>query len=146
VVTRFAWPARVPVDPAPLLASLAAGVRASATLDREDRFFPGDLAQFPHGGATLAYGAAGVIHALVVTGARYPELDEHVDWLLRGHPPAAGAVPRADGKASLAQRTVGRLVVPTRVGVLPYESTLVALITSFPTLGAALNPVLTTRG
>ncbi|MDG6101865.1 class III lanthionine synthetase LanKC [Dactylosporangium aurantiacum] len=102
-VTRFAWPSPVPADPAPLLASLAEGIRASATPDREDRLFPGDPAQFPHGGATLAHGAAGVIHALVATGSQYPELDEHVDWMLR----AAGELPAPfvglyDGRAGIA--------------------------------------------
>jgi hypothetical protein len=57
-------------------------ILASATPDRDDRLFPGDIAQFqPGGGINVAYGAAGVLHALDVTGAgRFPE---HEDWLRR---------------------------------------------------------------
>ncbi|MEU0078958.1 class III lanthionine synthetase LanKC [Micromonospora tulbaghiae] len=82
-VTRFPWPTAQTADHTPLLESLAAGIRATATPHRTDRLFPGDPGQFPHGGATLAHGAAGVIWALVTTGADYPERDEHLDWLVR---------------------------------------------------------------
>jgi hypothetical protein len=44
--------------------------------------FPGDIEQFSHGGHghSLAYGAAGVLYALHVSGT---QLDpEHVDWLI----------------------------------------------------------------
>ncbi|KIZ16434.1 class III lanthionine synthetase LanKC [Streptomyces natalensis] len=63
--------------------SMARAVLASATPDREDRFFPGDIAQFATagGGTCFAYGAAGVLYALAETGAeRCPEAEE---WLLR---------------------------------------------------------------
>ncbi|MBQ1046471.1 class III lanthionine synthetase LanKC [Micromonospora sp. C32] len=98
-VTRYPWPA----DPRQLIASLAAGIRATATPHRTDRLFPGDPGQFPHGGATLAHGAAGVIWALVNTGVDYPERDEHLDWLTR----AARRLPAAhlglyDGLAGIA--------------------------------------------
>jgi hypothetical protein len=61
-------------------ASMAAAILASATPDRDDRLFPGDIAQFgPGGGISIATGAAGVLHALAATGAgRFPE---HEDWL-----------------------------------------------------------------
>ncbi|MBY8879642.1 class III lanthionine synthetase LanKC [Actinacidiphila acidipaludis] len=59
--------------------SLAAGIAATATPGRSDRLFPGDVAQFAHGGLGLAHGAAGVLYALHVTGA---EVDPaHVRWL-----------------------------------------------------------------
>lgn len=60
--------------------AISVAVLASATPERQDRLFPGDVAQFlPGGGLNLAHGAAGVLHALAVTGAgRFPE---HEDWL-----------------------------------------------------------------
>ncbi|MGQ0718154.1 MAG: class III lanthionine synthetase LanKC [Pseudonocardiales bacterium] len=70
-------------------ASLAGAILASATPDRDDRLFPGDIEQFQTGGLNIAHGAAGVLYALDVTGAgRYPE---HEDWLLlRATHPASG--------------------------------------------------------
>ncbi|GAB2677714.1 class III lanthionine synthetase LanKC [Kribbella swartbergensis] len=61
-------------------AALTRAIVASATPERDDRLFPGDIAQFqPGGGISLAYGAAGVLYALHRTGAgRFPEYD---DWL-----------------------------------------------------------------
>lgn len=60
-------------------ASLTAGIVASATPDREDRLFPGDIDQFSTGGLNIAYGAAGVLYALSVTDCgRYPSFEE---WL-----------------------------------------------------------------
>jgi hypothetical protein len=67
-------------------------ILTSATLERDDRLFPGDIAQFePGGGINLAYGASGVLFALAATDAgRFPE---HEDWL-RKHaltpPPGTG--------------------------------------------------------
>lgn len=71
-------------------ASLTAGIVASATPDREDRLFPGDIDQFSTGGLNIAYGAAGVLYALSVTDCgRYPSFEE---WLtLRALRPATGA-------------------------------------------------------
>jgi hypothetical protein len=61
-------------------ADLATGILASATPQRSDRLFPGDVAQFTTGGLNLAHGAAGVLYALDATGAgRHPELEE---WLI----------------------------------------------------------------
>ena len=57
-------------------------ITASATPEREDRLFPGDVAQFqPGGGVNLAYGAAGVLYALEASGAE--RLPEYEDWLRR---------------------------------------------------------------
>ncbi|MFG3342138.1 class III lanthionine synthetase LanKC [Glycomyces sp. NPDC048151] len=61
--------------------ALARAIRASATPEREDRLFPGDVQQFESGGLGLAYGAAGVLLALDVSGAGRSEVYE--DWLLR---------------------------------------------------------------
>lgn len=67
------WPA--------LRTALTTSILASATPDRDDRLFPGDIEQFVVGGLGLAYGAAGVLYALSVTGAgRFPAYE---DWLLR---------------------------------------------------------------
>ncbi|MFJ9409550.1 class III lanthionine synthetase LanKC [Streptomyces sp. NPDC101393] len=72
--------------------SMVRALRASATPEREDRFFPGDIAQFASaaGGICLANGAAGVLYAMAETGAaRYPEAEE---WLLlRTKAPASGS-------------------------------------------------------
>ncbi|WP_106402055.1 class III lanthionine synthetase LanKC [Actinocorallia populi] len=56
-------------------------ILASATPERGDRLFPGDVAQFRGGGAVnIATGAAGVLLALYETGAgRFPQYE---DWLL----------------------------------------------------------------
>ena len=64
---------------AELMASAARAIRASATPRRQDRLFPGDVKQFPHGGLGIAYGAAGVLYALQVTG--YGVRPEEERWL-----------------------------------------------------------------
>jgi hypothetical protein len=71
-------------DPSPdwaaVRADLGRAVLASATPDREDRLFPGDIETFRVGGAGLANGAAGVLYALAVSGqGSHPE---HERWLL----------------------------------------------------------------
>ncbi|HEX8627879.1 MAG TPA: class III lanthionine synthetase LanKC [Catenuloplanes sp.] len=67
------WPA--------LRRRLARSILASETPARDDRLFPGDIEQFRSGGLGLAHGAAGVLHALSVTGAgRYPD---HEAWLIQ---------------------------------------------------------------
>ncbi|MGH3993243.1 MAG: protein kinase domain-containing protein, partial [Pseudonocardiaceae bacterium] len=77
---------RLPLDPErdgweQIRASLAGAILASATPDRDDRLFPGDIEQFRTGGLNIAHGAAGVLYALDVTGAgRYPD---HEEWMLR---------------------------------------------------------------
>ncbi|KIH99835.1 serine/threonine protein kinase [Streptomonospora alba] len=63
--------------------SMVRAVLASATPDRDDRYFPGDIVQFSTagGGLSFGYGAAGVLYALAESGApRCPEAEE---WLLR---------------------------------------------------------------
>ena len=69
-------------DWVPLRDSLVGAIRASATPDRDDRLFPGDIEQFttPGGGLGIAYGAAGVLFALSeAAGVRVPEYEE---WLV----------------------------------------------------------------
>ena len=70
--------------------SMALAIVAAATPQRDDRLFPGDPRQFATGGLNLAYGAAGVLHALDVTGAgSHPE---YVGWLVeRALDPQPGA-------------------------------------------------------
>lgn len=64
-----------------LLSDMAVAIRSSATPDRSDRLFPGHPEQFNGQSTALAYGAAGVLHALHVTGLNhYPEFSEHVAW------------------------------------------------------------------
>jgi Lanthionine synthetase C-like protein len=60
--------------------ALAGGILASATPDRDDRLYPGDIAQFDTGGLNLAHGAAGVLLTLARTGHGCPS--GHVEWLL----------------------------------------------------------------
>jgi hypothetical protein len=83
---------RIEVDPTEwprLRDRLARAIVASATPDREDRLFPGDVEQFAVGGLGLAHGAAGVLYALDVTGAGRHERFER--WLAdRAVAPAAG--------------------------------------------------------
>jgi tRNA A-37 threonylcarbamoyl transferase component Bud32 len=68
-----------PTDWPALRDSMARAILASATPDRDDRLFPGDIAQFDTGGLNIAHGAAGVLYALAMTGAgRFPE---HERWL-----------------------------------------------------------------
>ncbi|MER6038652.1 class III lanthionine synthetase LanKC [Streptomyces sp. NPDC001835] len=61
--------------------SMVKAILASATPERDDRLFPGDIAQFSEGGGLgLAHGAAGVLYALDAAGAgRYEEGER---WLL----------------------------------------------------------------
>ncbi|MGH3390299.1 MAG: class III lanthionine synthetase LanKC [Actinomadura sp.] len=64
--------------------SMRRAILASATPERNDRLFPGDIAQFTTGGLNISHGAAGVLYALDVTGAgRYPEYEE---WLAQRAP------------------------------------------------------------
>ncbi|MFE9047212.1 class III lanthionine synthetase LanKC [Streptomyces rubiginosohelvolus] len=72
--------------------ALARAVTASCTPERDDRCFPGDIAQFATatGGQSFAYGAAGVLYALHETGA--PPCAPAEDWLLRhAKDPASGS-------------------------------------------------------
>jgi tRNA A-37 threonylcarbamoyl transferase component Bud32 len=48
--------------------ALRTAILASATPQRDDRLFPGDIQPFGGGALGLAYGAAGVLYALDVTG------------------------------------------------------------------------------
>ncbi|MBW4701241.1 class III lanthionine synthetase LanKC [Micromonospora sp. RL09-050-HVF-A] len=71
---------------------LVRAITASATPQRDDRLFPGDIRQFSgnDGGLNLAHGAAGVLWALHATGA--PVDPRHVRWLIdRVREPASGS-------------------------------------------------------
>ncbi len=83
--------------------SMVKAILASATPERDDRLFPGDIAQFSDGGGLgLAHGAAGVLYALEVCGAaRY---DEGERWLLdhTASPPPGTPLGLYDGLAGVA--------------------------------------------
>jgi predicted Ser/Thr protein kinase len=84
--------------------TLARAIRASATPDRSDRLFPGDIEQFavPGGGLAFAHGAAGVLYALSEgVGVRVPEYEQ---WLIdRAGDPAQGSrLGLYDGLAGVA--------------------------------------------
>ncbi|MCX4878439.1 class III lanthionine synthetase LanKC [Streptomyces sp. NBC_00847] len=83
--------------------SMVKAILASATPERDDRLFPGDIAQFSDGGGLgLAHGAAGVLYALAETGAaRYEEGER---WLLDHTHPAPPGTPLGlyDGLAGVA--------------------------------------------
>ncbi|MFI1100135.1 class III lanthionine synthetase LanKC [Streptomyces melanogenes] len=96
----------LPVRPAEWPAgrdSMVRAILASATPEREDRLFPGDIAQFSDGGGLgVAHGAAGVLYALDATGAdRYRDGEE---WLLRRteQPPAGCPLGFYDGLSGVA--------------------------------------------
>ncbi|MEU5595404.1 class III lanthionine synthetase LanKC [Streptomyces sp. NPDC020298] len=83
--------------------SMVKAILASATPERDDRLFPGDIAQFDDGGGLgLAHGAAGVLYALAQTGAGRHEEGER--WLLaRTAPPPPGTpLGLYDGLAGVA--------------------------------------------
>ncbi|GAA3342349.1 class III lanthionine synthetase LanKC [Amorphoplanes nipponensis] len=72
---------RPDTDVPALMRRLTDAIVDSATPRRDDRLFPGDIEQFHSGGLNLAYGAAGVLHALAATGAGpFPGFE---DWLVR---------------------------------------------------------------
>ncbi|GHF59194.1 serine/threonine protein kinase [Streptomyces mashuensis] len=80
--------APVPGAPAggwgPVLDSLRAAVLRSATPERTDRLFPGDVRQFDGQATAVAFGAAGVLHALHVTGTGGEPVPEAcTTWLVR---------------------------------------------------------------
>ncbi|MEU1332131.1 class III lanthionine synthetase LanKC [Streptomyces sp. NPDC005865] len=83
--------------------SMVKAILASATPDRDDRLFPGDIAQFAEGGGLgLAHGAAGVLLALAESGAERYEEGER--WLLKHTAPAPTGTPLGlhDGLAGIA--------------------------------------------
>jgi tRNA A-37 threonylcarbamoyl transferase component Bud32 len=95
----------------PARRSLARAILASATPARRDRLFPGDIEQFenPAGGLCIAYGAAGVLHAL--SGAGVDIRAEHAEWLI-----ARTAEPVTGGKLGLYDGMTGVACVLDRLG------------------------------
>ncbi|MCW7941333.1 serine/threonine protein kinase [Streptomyces hygroscopicus] len=83
--------------------SMVKALLASATPERDDRLFPGDIAQFSDGGGLgLECGAAGVLYALAQTGAERYEEGER--WLLDHTDPVPPGTPLGlyDGLAGVA--------------------------------------------
>ncbi|MHC2185352.1 hypothetical protein ACVLV4_000990 [Rathayibacter agropyri] len=62
--------------------SLVRSIRRSASPERSDRLFPGDVLQYLENGVQFAAGAAGVIWSLAQLGEEVPEA--WVEWLTRG--------------------------------------------------------------
>jgi hypothetical protein len=58
---------------------LVAGIRSTATPSRPDQLFPGDPHRTTYGGATMGYGAAGVLFALAMADEEVPA--ELTQWL-----------------------------------------------------------------
>jgi hypothetical protein len=82
---------------------MAKAILGSATPDREDRLFPGDIAQFSTGGGLgVAHGAAGVLYAFEQTGL--PRYDEGEQWLLTRTENLPNGIPLGlyDGVAGIA--------------------------------------------
>jgi hypothetical protein len=78
-------------------------ILASATPERDDRLFPGDITQFSDGGGLgVAHGAAGVLYALSRAGAERYEEGER--WLLAHTDPVPVGTPLGlyDGLAGVA--------------------------------------------
>lgn len=108
-ITRGARPALGPAGPVRpgdwphSRDSMVKAILASATPHRDDRLFPGDIAQFDDGGGLgLAHGAAGVLYALAQSGAgRYEEGER---WLLdhTAPPPPGTPLGLYDGLAGVA--------------------------------------------
>ncbi|MEV0317826.1 class III lanthionine synthetase LanKC [Streptomyces sp. NPDC050658] len=83
--------------------SMVKAILASATPERDDRLFPGDIAQFAEGGGLgLAHGAAGVLLALADGGGERYEEGER--WLLKHTEPTPPGTPLGleDGLAGIA--------------------------------------------
>ena len=101
------WPNQWPQ----LRETLANGIIRSATPERTDRLFPGDIRQFTHpgGGIGLAHGAAGVLYALHATGV--PIDPQYEDWLLR-----AAASPGPDARPGLYNGLHGVAYVLDQLG------------------------------
>ncbi|MFD3519058.1 class III lanthionine synthetase LanKC [Streptomyces sp. NPDC058653] len=95
--------------------SMVRAILASATPERDDRCFPGDIAQFATtgGGLSFGYGTAGVLYALAESGADpCPRAEE---WLLERTKQPGSGTPLGfyDGLAGLSW-TLHRLGHPHR--------------------------------
>lgn len=82
-------------------ADIVTAITASATPDRTDRLFPGDIAAFTVDANCLAWGAAGVLHTLSACGfGRFPDYEQWLlDALRRTPPKRAGFYDGAHGIA-----------------------------------------------
>jgi predicted Ser/Thr protein kinase len=68
--------------------SVVDAITLSATPHRDDRLFPGDIEQFSVGGTCFAYGAAGVLYALMVSGGeRHPDYEKWLSDAVHREPP-----------------------------------------------------------
>lgn len=156
---RAGAPARpyLPVEPRDWPAarrSLTTALRTSATPDRADRLFPGDIAQFTTagGGACFAYGAAGVLYALAETGE--PPWHDAEEWLLTRSADLPSGTPLGfyDGIAGLAwtlERLGHRdraLALADRLLDQPWQSVGADLHGGLAGIGLALDSLGTSTG
>ena len=118
------WPARDEDGALGVQVMIARALQAGADYSRHDRVWPGDPRQFVDGGYGLAYGAAGVIHALSVSGLDVDPLaaewlDDAVQAELDAPEPAriglydgiagAGWLSRRLGNHSMAEQVLARV-------------------------------------
>ncbi|MBO3741453.1 class III lanthionine synthetase LanKC [Actinoplanes flavus] len=83
-----AAPVDAPTDPGRLRAALVRALSASATPQRADRLFPGDVEQAGSDGLGFGYGACGVLFALRTAGEPVPpRYRQWLDSRLRDTPP-----------------------------------------------------------
>ncbi|HEX5407534.1 MAG TPA: class III lanthionine synthetase LanKC [Pseudonocardiaceae bacterium] len=106
-VTATTWPTepstgqRPRTDWAAVRESIAAAIVNSATPERTDRLFPGDIDTFAFGGACFECGAAGVLYALAACAAGRSDRFERwlVESVRREPPKRAGFYDGAHGVA-----------------------------------------------
>ncbi|MEV6850823.1 class III lanthionine synthetase LanKC [Actinoplanes sp. NPDC051411] len=87
--------------------ALVRAILGSATPERADRLYPGDIEQFRVGGLGVAHGAAGVLYALAESGVDIPP--EHREWFLKraadpGFDPRHGFLDGLHGVAYVLER------------------------------------------
>ncbi|MFG3490113.1 class III lanthionine synthetase LanKC [Streptomyces sp. NPDC047972] len=134
--------------------SMVAAILASATPEREDRFFPGDIAQFATagGGMNVGHGTAGVLHALHESGA--PRCPEAEDRLLRHAKQPDSGTPLGfyDGLAGVAWtlerlgHTAAALELASLVAEQDHEGLAPDLYAGTAGVGLALDALATATG
>jgi hypothetical protein len=130
------------VDPQDWLPSMIKAILASATPERADRLFPGDVEQFAEGGVGVAHGAAGVLYALAAIGE--PVRPEHADWLSlaarRWEPAAPGLFGGLHGVAvvlAMLGQADAAIEIATRAANLSWQPRQVGLYRGLAGVGLA---------
>ena len=124
------------------LTSMTAAIMASATPERADRLFPGDVRQFAEGCVSVAHGAAGVLYVLAATGGPVPE--EHVDWLVRAagrcepaRPGLFGGLHGVAAVLAMLGRRDSAVEIARRAGSMPGQVRRVGLYDGLAGIGLA---------